>query len=117
LFVPAHTVWLMNESDVKARLEVSRSYLRRMRESMIGLEVLQRETSLSKSSLHAQVSRLSEVKRELASVGADAVLSVHAPYTPIGKFDLASESDVTKKYRKGCEQLHSVGGRYWGGCR
>ena len=97
LFVPAHTIWLLSDSDVKARLAVSRTYLRRMHESTIGLEAVQREQSLTKSRLRAQASKIAEVKREVASMGASAVLSVHAPYTPIGKFDLASDSNETRR--------------------
>jgi sugar phosphate isomerase/epimerase len=68
-----------------------------MHERTIGLEAIQREQSLSKLRLHMQVSRIGEIKRELASIGASTVLSIHAPYTPIGRFDLASESSKIRR--------------------
>lgn len=64
---------------------------------MIGLEVLEREESLSDRNLSVQVSAMSRARRELSHMGAEPVLSVHAPYVPIEKFDLASDSSETRR--------------------
>jgi sugar phosphate isomerase/epimerase len=88
---------VLSDSDVKARLDVSRSFMRSTRSSLIGLEVLEREGSLSKSKLTAQASKIDEIRKELSNMGGSLVLSVHAPYVPIGKIDLASTSTKIRK--------------------
>jgi sugar phosphate isomerase/epimerase len=92
LFVPSHTIWLPSEDDVKARLAVSKNYLQRTGNSLIGFEAVQRESSPSKTMLESQVSKTKAIRNKLASEGAEALFSVHTPYTPIEEFNLASGS-------------------------
>jgi len=97
VFVPAHTIWLLGDKDIKARLNISKEFLRDVSYSSIGFEALQKENSLSKSKRDAQVSKIRRIRREISSEGAETFFSVHTPYTPIERFCLASESQVVRR--------------------
>jgi sugar phosphate isomerase/epimerase len=97
LFIPSHTIWLPSGDDVEARIAISKKYLQRTGNSSIGLEALQKGNSPSKSRLGSQVSRALAIRRGLASEGVETLFSVHAPYTPIEEFNLASESTEVRR--------------------
>jgi sugar phosphate isomerase/epimerase len=97
LFVPSHTIWLLSEDDVEARVAVSKNYLQRTGNSLIGFEAVQKDNSPSKSMLESQVSKALAIRNKLASEGAEALFSVHTPYTPIEEFNLASESAEVRR--------------------
>lgn len=97
MFVPSHTIWLPSGDDVEARVAISKKYLQRTGNSLIGFEALQKDNSPSKSMVSSQVSRALSIRRELASEGVEAMFSVHAPYTPIQEFNLASESTEIRR--------------------
>nr|MDO8133040.1 sugar phosphate isomerase/epimerase family protein [Candidatus Njordarchaeum guaymaensis] len=97
MFVPAHTIWLLNDKDIKARLNISKEFLRDASYSSIGFEALQKVNSFSKSKRDAQVSKTRRIRRDLSSEGAETFFSVHTPYTPIERFCLASESPVVRR--------------------
>jgi sugar phosphate isomerase/epimerase len=97
LFVPSHTIWLPSNDDVKARIAISRSYLRSTASSSIGFEALQKKNSLSMSVFNSQVSTALAIRKELGNEGVETQFSVHAPYTPIQRFSLASESPMIRR--------------------
>ena len=98
MLVPAHPVWLLDDGDVKARVEISKRFLKAIAGSLIGIETIQRGESLTKAKLRVQAIKTREIQKDMANVGAEVVMSVHAPYTPIGKYDLASISEDTRDY-------------------
>jgi sugar phosphate isomerase/epimerase len=108
LFVPAHTIWLLGDSDVKARLSITRDFVKSTHVSSIGFEVLQREQSLLESRIKTQVTGALRIKRELSSLSVKTSLSVHTPFTPIGRFCLASERPEIR--RRGIEVVKTCVG-------
>ncbi len=102
MFVPSHPIWLPSRSDVEARVAISKSYLRSTASSSIGFEALQRKDSLSTGVFNSQVSTALAIKKELESEGVETLFSVHAPYTPIEEFTLASESSDVRRRTVEC---------------
>jgi sugar phosphate isomerase/epimerase len=105
LFIPAHPIWLLSDSDVGARVDISRKFIQDTASSSIGFEVLQKENSLSRSKLETQVSKIRTIRKELSSEEAEIFFSVHTPYMPLEEFSLASESPRTR--RKTVESVKS----------
>lgn len=90
-------MWLLGDKDTEARIDISRQFLRDTSRSSIGFEALQKRTSLSKSKLDAQISRIQRIRKALASDGTEVFFSVHAPFMPIEDFNLASESPMVRR--------------------
>jgi sugar phosphate isomerase/epimerase len=116
LFVPSHPIWLPSRSDVEARVAISKSYLQSTARSSIGFETVQKKESLSTGIFNSQVPTALDVRKELESEGFEPLFSVHAPYTPIGEFTLASESnDVRRRtvesVKKCVELAENIGAR------
>jgi sugar phosphate isomerase/epimerase len=88
---------LPSRSDVEARVAISKSYLQSTASSSIGFETVQKKESLTTAIFNSQISCALNVRKELESEGVETLFSVHAPYTPIGEFTLASESNDVRR--------------------
>lgn len=93
MFVPSHPIWLPSNSDVEARIAVSKRYLGNAGNSSIGFEAVQKSGSPSRGVFESQVSTAQRIRKEFDGDGVETLFSVHAPYVPIEEFTLASESN------------------------